>query len=562
MPGARDLAECKAACKSAAASGLPFCEGVVWERREGKCYRKTRIIVGLCEFDTAFDLHLRSAPPPPNLPAPLVVARLNERFAQGRPSATFADAGVVMNAFDQYDRLMDDAHAPWSATGSSRPGWGDRWSVSVTNAATPFFYMGNDGSQLGAIDASAGMVLAPGPAQEAILCSYTTDVGTSRFMCDPPGVSPTCTPGCPDWIDRNSDGYRGKAGLEGMLRHHLERRGDCAPRERAARGLGPCCDCCTWPKCQLYNEIILEGKACEAALPTIVEAFFFVSDTTEAVARLAAADRSRPSGEALAFWARRLFQKQFNITLPIVGVDLSRPAGPFFDGDSRWDVPPPPPPIHHTGRLSSSMCSDLIRDPKHKFSGLWGTGWDYWADRKYRWPGQRACWQLETTNWWDWVATGPKCQQDWGNNLDAPTVFGFARSMTRFCDQRGGSGGDPGSACRSAGFNILRIGKWDMCRNTEWMICVVLGEACQAGRRCETEIIFTEAPGELSIDEFNSREGYFTEDDVYYLEVCLLNEMCSNHDDIFTTRDGGSFFCQFDAGRWRRAARDIEHHLK
>lgn len=101
-----------------------------------------------------------------------------------------------------------------------------------------------------------------------------------------------------------------------------------------------------------------------------------------------------------------------------------------------------------------------------------------------------------------------------------------------------------------------------MCRNTEWMICVVLGEACQAGRRCETEIIFTEAPGELSIDEFNSREGYFTEDDVYYLEVCLLNEMCSNHDDIFTTRDGGSFFCQFDAGRWRRAARDIEHHLK
>jgi len=68
VPGARDLAECKAACKSAAASGLPFCEGVVWERREGKCYRKTRIIVGLCSFDTAFDLHLRSDLPP--LPTP------------------------------------------------------------------------------------------------------------------------------------------------------------------------------------------------------------------------------------------------------------------------------------------------------------------------------------------------------------------------------------------------------------------------------------------------------------------------------------------------------------
>ena len=68
VPGARTLAECKAACKSAAASGLPFCEGVLWKRREGKCYRKTRIIVGLCQFDTAFDLRSDLPPPPPPPP--------------------------------------------------------------------------------------------------------------------------------------------------------------------------------------------------------------------------------------------------------------------------------------------------------------------------------------------------------------------------------------------------------------------------------------------------------------------------------------------------------------
>ena len=60
------------------------------------------------------------------------------------------------------------------------------------------------------------------------------------------------------------------------------------------------------------------------------------------------------------------------------------------------------------------------------------------------------------------MGTGSSCGQTWGNNLNAPTVFGFAESMTNYCNMNGGNGGDPGGACMSAGFNILRIGDWNM----------------------------------------------------------------------------------------------------
>ena len=32
------------------------------------------------------------------------------------------------------------------------------------------------------------------------------------------------------------------------------------------------------------------------------------------------------------------------------------------------------------------------------------------------------------------------------------------------------------------------------------------------------------------------------ENDIYYLEVCVLNEMCKNRDEIFTKEHGESFY--------------------
>ena len=151
------------------------------------------------------------------------------------------------------------------------------------------------------------------------------------------------------------------------------------------------------------------------------------------------------------------------------------------------------------------------RQPTHKFQSLWAP--EGWAVRQ---RGQPGCWQVDwTTDWFDWIAHTPNCQQPWGNNLNAPTVFGFKESMVDVCHQHGGYGGDPGGACMSANLNILRLAPqdWNVCRNVEWMHCVVQGQGCWGGG-CTNEIIFTYSPRELDIEDFNSRPGYYIENDI------------------------------------------------
>jgi len=211
--------------------------------------------------------------------------------------------------------------------------------------------------------------------------------------------------------------------------------------------------------------------------------------------------------------------------------------------------PSTPRAVAQSGMLNSASCSAMMRNRNHKFYSLWAA--QGWSNRH---PGEAACWDVNwADDWFDWVGGGRNCNQNWGNNLNAPTVFGFAESMTEYCNERGrGNDGDPGGACTRAHFNILRIGDWNMCRNVEWMICVVQGKACWGGGG-SGEIIFTIAPNMLDIDDFNSRPDSYVENDIYYLEVCVLNEMCSNHNAIFERNAGESFFCKFDPVRWAAA---------
>jgi len=219
--------------------------------------------------------------------------------------------------------------------------------------------------------------------------------------------------------------------------------------------------------------------------------------------------------------------------------------------------PPSAPAVEikvQSGLLSSKSCSAMMRDPDHKFQSLWAMqGWSV------RHRGEAGCWAVDWAqpDWFQWVATGSSCGQTWGNNLNAPTVFGFAESMTNYCNLNGGNGGDPGGACMSAGFNILRIGDWNMCRNVEWMVCVVEGKASYDRGDRSREIRFTHPPGQLNIDDFNSRPGWYIENDIYYLEVCVLNEMCANGAEIFTKAEGEAFVCEFDAALWAAAGKAL-----
>ena len=141
------------------------------------------------------------------------------------------------------------------------------------------------------------------------------------------------------------------------------------------------------------------------------------------------------------------------------------------------------------------------------------------------------------------------CNRDWGTELDAPAVFGFAETMARYCNHRAGKGwldGGPGGACRSAGLNILRIGDWNMCRNVEWMLCVIQNIAGVGNG----EIIFTLTPAYLEMEHYSDNMYGFTENDIYPLEVCLLSEVCANGGQVFQLQVGETFVCDFDAARW------------
>ena len=88
------------------------------------------------------------------------------------------------------------------------------------------------------------------------------------------------------------------------------------------------------------------------------------------------------------------------------------------------------------------------------------------------------------------------------------------------------------------------------------MICVIQGKANWGGGG-DGQILFSYAPALLEMGDFDSRPNHYTENDIYYLEICTLNEMCSNRDELFRANVGDPFFCRFDQAQWGRAKRDL-----
>jgi len=263
---------------------------------------------------------------------------------------------------------------------------------------------------------------------------------------------------------------------------------------------------------------------------------------------LAAGAIARCDGVLWSSATRGCFRKA-NVQLALCSTDASFTL--YLRTDSNRPLSPARA-VKQAGLLTGETCSAMVRNPAHKFYILWAVRG--WSSRK---KGEPGCWDVNwNDDWFDWVSHGSNCEQDWGGNLKAPTVFGFKESMTAYCDEHGGHATDPGVACRGAHLNILRTGNWNMCRNVEWMHCVVQGKANWGGGG-SGEIIFTHGPKFLNIDAFNAQPGWYVENDIYYLEVCVLSEMCSNYEDIFRKGHGDSFFCAFDPARWAVLGRDL-----
>lgn len=217
--------------------------------------------------------------------------------------------------------------------------------------------------------------------------------------------------------------------------------------------------------------------------------------------------------------------------------------------------PPSAPEVVPSGMLTSAKCSAAMRDVDHKFYAIWGEfAWTR------RWPGQDACWGDGT--WFERVAAAEDCDRGdyyWGNTIrGAASVLGFGYTMQDFCNRQAGLDDDEyiwdlREACTAANLNILRVGFWDMCINVEWAICIIRGDDAGGDR----SLLFTFPPGSLDTSDYSNDLYTITEDDIYYLEVCTLNEMCENYEEIFTTQLDERFICKFDAARWEAFGREM-----
>ena len=255
----------------------------------------------------------RPPPPPPPCPSPeppsayritsTVVTGVNERFNTLTPTAEdgahLANAGVIIHQFD----AMENPSEPW------RPADGfleDRMSGSVLFAG-----MHRDAGAamqrgIGNIKLFAdvgGFILRP--QFTTIFCAFGGDGGTRGKVCHPPGLSPTCVPGCQtrlrdQWCDPYSD---------------VARDGWCNGYPWRPEDLGTMLQRYHNP----YAEAVMDSSTWIDNLPWSIEAVFFPSTAT-------------PKAEAEAREIHTNFAKAFGLTkreAPLLRLDVTNWHQPF-----------------------------------------------------------------------------------------------------------------------------------------------------------------------------------------------------------------------------------------
>ena len=174
---------------------------------------------------------------------------------------------------------------------------------------------------------------------------------------------------------------------------------------------------------------------------------------------------------------------------------------------------------------------------------------------------------------------GTHCYSNWyqGNNGElgdpatipefsapAPALFGFDDSIDAYCIPRahGGRYGGHAGVCVNANLNILSLYgnglPYNSCRNLEWQVCAAKGLLPGQGSKT---IVFAKAPRDLDPHPAGGRpvgmcggwrgggigdcrDGYAT-DSVFFLEACLFNMLCSNHQELWLLEAGEEFMCDF-----------------
>lgn len=237
-------------------------------------------------------------PPPPPPPQPLA-SMLNLRFSSGHASNDLSRAGVLLHLFDD----IEDQARPWRGCphGNARPGagsecatYGNRLSCSIIS------------SRLGTSVFTDGAGVVYNPNSASVLCAYGGDGGTRKYPEDGCGtqwcpkeryqVQGINYPGEFAWQTAWCDGLPHHPGRLWAVLHGAEGRAH-------------------------VNEVVIDALAIETALPSAVDAFFFVKGG---------------AGRARAEAAHQAFLREMNLepaSFPLLAFDPANHQAPFHAAD-------------------------------------------------------------------------------------------------------------------------------------------------------------------------------------------------------------------------------------
>lgn len=247
--------------------------------------------------------------------------------------------------------------------------------------------------------------------------------------------------------------------------------------------------------------------------------------------------------------------------------------------------------------LSSKSCAALLADPSHIFRRMWAA--EPWGSMLA--ADATACWSrsrrrrvegdplrpIAPRSFFDQTLNGTHCGSNWYEAHSAqqmtvfpgaaPALLGFDDSIHQECDRKAGNGTTGAESeyyhCVQASVNILYLPwqrtartPYNLCRNLEWLVCALTARL--PGQPSTGDIRFAKPPKLLDPSPNSKRplgrcRGYrppkpvvggvfgYGNVDIYYLEVCLVTQLCENGDQIFRLRSDDTFVCDFSPRRFR-----------
>ena len=254
---------------------------------------------------------------------------------------------------------------------------------------------------------------------------------------------------------------------------------------------------------------------------------------------------------------------------------------------------PPPPYLLWPGPLSAEKCEAMMGDPAGLFRKMFAA-----HPFQQRQRNKPDCWDIrrddrskrqQAHQYFNETLAGDHCASNWyeGNpdelgeadrtpsfSANSPALLGFDETIDDYCrlqpmvnyaaTQAGGYW--HATQCIGANLNILSLYgvrvPYNICRNLEWMVCAAGGKL--PGQNTP-KILFSIAPRDLDPgptstkpfgqcrgwrDKAGSCEGGYATDDIFFLEACLFNQICSNHDELWQLDAGTPWECHLSVDRF------------